>query len=114
MTDERTIDPTETPHREAFDALQTAIIGGDAVAVTPVEVRRAAAERTDVPERFAAYVDTIHAHAYQVSDTTVADLRAAGASQDEVFEVTVSAAFGAARERLEAGLAALREATGGS
>ena len=88
MTDERTIDPTEEQHREAFDALQTAIMGGDAVAVTPIEVRRAAAERTDVPERFAAYVDTIHDHAYQVSDRTVSDLRAAGASQDEVFEVT--------------------------
>ena len=110
MTDERTIDPTEEQHRHAFDALQTAIIGGDA-AVTPTDVRRAAAERTDVPERFAAYVDTIHAHAYRVSDRTVADLRAAGASQDEVFEVTISAAFGAARERLELGLAALRDAT---
>ena len=65
----------------------------------------------DVPERFAAYVDTIHDHAYQVSDRTVTDLRAAGASQDEVFEVTVSAAFGAARDRLAAGLTALRDAT---
>ena len=111
MTDERTIDPTEEQHRHAFDALHTAIIGGDAAAVTPTDVRLAAAERTDVPERFTSYVNTIHAHAYQVTDRTVADLRAAGASQDEVFEVTVSAAFGAARERLEAGLAALREAT---
>jgi hypothetical protein len=111
MTDERTIDPTEEQHREAFDALQTAIMGGDAVAVTPIEVRRRAAERSHVPERFAAYVDTIHDHAYQVSDRTVWDLRASGASQDEVFEVTISAAFGAARARLQAGLAALREAT---
>jgi hypothetical protein len=111
MKDERTMDPTEERHRQAFDALQTAIIGGDAVAVTPVEARRAAAERTDVPERFAAYVDTIHAHAYQVTDQTVSDLRMAGASQDEVFEITISAAFGAARERLEAGLSVLRDAT---
>ena len=111
MTDERTIDPTEEQHRQAFDALQTAIMGGDAVAATPIEVRRGAAERSDVPERLAAYVDTIHDHAYQVSDRTVWDLRASGASQDEVFEVTISAAFGAARARLEAGLAALRDAT---
>ncbi len=108
------MDQTEERHRLALDTLRTAIIGGDAVAVTPVEARRGAAERTDVPERFAAYVDTIHDHAYQVSDRTVSDLRAAGASQDEVFEVTISAAFGAARERLEAGLAAVREATGAS
>jgi hypothetical protein len=97
-------------HREAFEALQTAILDGDRRAATPAEVRRAAAERSGVPERFAAYVDTVHDHAYQVSDRTVTDLRTAGASQDEVFEVTVSAAFGAARDRLEAGLAAVRDA----
>ncbi len=110
MTSDRTIGSTEH-HREAFDELQTAIMDGDEVAVTSVEVRRAAAERRNVPERFVAYVDTIHDHAYQVSDRTVADLRAMGASQDEVFEVTISAAFGAARDRLEAGLTGLRDAT---
>ena len=92
-------------------ALQTAILDGDGPAITPAEVRRSAAEHGDVPERFAAYVDAIHDHAYRISDRTVTDLRTAGASEDEVFEVTVSAAFGAARERLEAGLAAVRDAT---
>ena len=109
MTQDRSVHPTDR-HHEAFEALQTAILDGDSVAVTSAEVRRGAAERGVVPERFAAYVDTVHDHAYQVSDRTVTDLRAAGASQDEVFEVTVSAAFGAARDRLEAGLAALRDA----
>ncbi len=98
-------------HREAFDALQTAILDGDGLAVIPADVRRRAAERGDVPERIAAYVETIHDHAYQVGDGSVTDLRTAGASEDEVFEVTISAAFGAARVRLEAGLDALREAT---
>ena len=111
MTHDRTVHPTDR-HHEAFEALQTAILDEDGLAVTPAEVRRAAAERVDVPERFAAYVDTIHDHAYQVSDRTIMDLRAAGAGQDEVFEVTVSSAFGAARDRLEAGLAAVRDATG--
>jgi alkylhydroperoxidase family enzyme len=110
MTRDRPSGSTDR-HREAFEALQTAILEGDGLAVSPAEVRRRAAERRDVPERFAAYVDAIHDHAYQVSDRTVTDLRTAGASEDEVFEVTVSAAFGAARERLEAGLTALREAT---
>ena len=62
-------------------------------------------------DAFATYVDTVHDHAYRVSDRVVTDLRAAGATEDEVFEVTVAAAFGAARDRLEAGLAALRAAT---
>jgi len=109
MTSNPTIGSTER-HREAFEALQAAILDADD-AVTSAEVRRAAADRGDVPEPFAAYVDTIHDHAYQVSDRTVSDLRAAGAGEDEVFEVTVSAAFGAARARLEAGLAAVRDAT---
>ncbi len=109
MTNDRTAGSTDR-HREAFEALQTAILDGDRRAVAPAEVRRAAAERSGVPERFAAYVDTIHDHAYKVSDRTVTDLRAAGASQDDVFEVTISAAFGAARARLEAGLAAVRDA----
>ncbi len=108
MTSDPPIGSTDQ-HREAFEALQAAILDADD-AVTSAEVRRAAADRGDVPEPFAAYVATIHDHAYQVSDRTVSDLRAAGAGQDEVFEVTVSAAFGAARARLEAGLAAVRGA----
>lgn len=110
MTQDRIGGATDR-HREAFETLQTAILAGDKVAVTPADVRRGAAERGDVPERFAAYVDTIHDHAYRISDRTLTDLRTAGASEDEVFEVTVSAAFGAARERLEVGLAAVRDAT---
>jgi hypothetical protein len=109
MTSNPTIGSTER-HREAFEALQAAILDADG-AVTSTEARQGAAGRGDVPEPFATYVDTIHEHAYQVSDRTVSDLRAAGASEDEVFEVTVSAAFGAARARLEAGLAAVRDAT---
>jgi hypothetical protein len=41
----------------------------------------------------------------------VAEL-AEGASDDEVFEISVAAAYGAARERLEAGLRAVRNARG--
>lgn len=108
MTDERREDPID-PHREGFEALQAAILDRDAV--MPPGVRRRIAERRDVPERFAAYVDAVHDRAYQVTDRTVTDLRAAGASEDEVFETTVAAAFGAARDRLEAGLGALRSVT---
>ena len=109
MTSDPDIGSTQR-HREAFDALQAAILDAND-AVTSAQTRRAAADRGDVPEPFAGYVDTIHDHAYQVSDRAVSGLRAAGAGEDEVFEVTVSAAFGAARARLEAGLAAVRDAT---
>ena len=74
------------------------------------EVRRAAAERGDVPEPFAGYVGMIHDHAYRITDGVLSDMREAGASEDEVFEVTVASAYGAASRRLDAGLAAVRAA----
>lgn len=61
-----------------------------------------------VPAPLAAYVDKVARHAYKVTDEDVAALQRAGTSDDAVFEVTVSAALGAALGRLERGLAALR------
>ncbi len=54
-----------------------------------------------------AYVDKVRRHAYRVTDADVQNLLGAGYSQDQVFELTVAAAFGAARERLAAGLGAI-------
>lgn len=95
-------------HAAAVEALRAAVLEGPGV-LAP-ETRRAAAEAEDVPDRFSDYVGTIHRHAYRITDGVVAGLIESGASEDEVFEVTVSAAYGAARARFEAGLRALREA----
>jgi len=57
------------------------------------------------------YVETVRRHAYKVVDGTIAELRAAGWSEDQIFELSVTAAFGAASQRLEAGLHALEAAT---
>ena len=51
MTSDPDIGSTER-HREAFDALQAAILDAND-AVTSAETRRAAADRGDVPEPFA-------------------------------------------------------------
>ena len=56
----------------------------------------------------AAYVDKVARHAYKVTDEDVSQLQHAGHSDDALFEVTISAALGAALGRLERGLAALR------
>ena len=50
-------------------------------------------------------------HAYKVTDEDLVALKRAGNSDDLLFEVTVSAALGAAMGRLERGLSALREAS---
>lgn len=100
-------DPSDR-HRAKLEALRAAILDGKGV--LPPGTRRAAAANAEVPGPFAAYVDTIHRHAYRVTDATVAGLGKAGADDDAIFEISVSAAYGAARARLDAGLAALHDA----
>jgi hypothetical protein len=84
----------------------------------PSELRRAVLARAarlagarggaPAPAPFAGYVDKVAQHAYKVTDADVAALQKAGNSDDVLFEVTVSAALGAALGRLECGMAALR------
>jgi hypothetical protein len=70
-------------------------------------LRLAIADRQEIPEPLRAYVDKVHRHAYEVTDADIEALDQAGYSQDQVFEITVSAAVGAGLSRLERGLAAL-------
>lgn len=69
---------------------------------------RAGATTNVVPLALAAYVDKVATRAYTVTDEDVAMLCQAGYSEDVIFEITVSAALGAARARLQRGLAALK------
>ena len=88
--------------------LSTAVMSGPGR--TDSALRRAAADGGDVPAHLANYVEKVRHAAYRVTDEDVRALVAAGLSEDVIFEVTISAAFGAALRRLDAGLAALRQA----
>lgn len=93
---------------------------------TPSELRQAAAERSSslggrpipaaatprpsLPAALSQFVDTIARRAFEVTDGDVAALRAAGYSEDAVFEILAATALGAGLGRLERGLTALREA----
>lgn len=57
------------------------------------------------------HVDRIALSANKVTPNDVAALRAAGYSENAIFEITVAAALGAGQARLERGLAALRRHT---
>jgi alkylhydroperoxidase family enzyme len=95
------VDP-HAPHRQrVLDAVL------DGPGTLDPDIRRAAASGADVPEALRTYVDKVSRHAYKVTDEDVAALRAAGYSEDQIFEVTVSCAVGAGLRRLEAGLAAI-------
>jgi hypothetical protein len=54
-------------------------------------------------------VDKIHRHAYKVTDDDMAQAQAKH-GDDQMFEIVVSAALGASRQRLLAGLEALDKA----
>ncbi len=60
------------------------------------------------PAEMASYLEKVRHHAYKVTDRDVDQLKAAGFSEDAIFEHTVSAAAAAGIERLDAGLATLR------
>jgi len=71
-------------------------------------LRTAARPEQAVPAAATAYVETVRRHAYKVTDAQVEALRAAGLSEDEIFELTVAGAVGAGLERLDAGMRALQ------
>ncbi len=71
------------------------------------ELRAAAYPGRHAPTEFATYLEKVRLHAYQVTDRDVQELQAAGFSEDEIFEQTISAAVAAGLERLDSGLATL-------
>jgi alkylhydroperoxidase family enzyme len=75
---------------------------------TPVELRQAIASGNPPPE-LKALVQKIRTRAYTVTDDDVDALRSRY-TEDQLFEIIVSAAFGAASERLAAAHKALEEA----
>ncbi len=72
-------------------------------------VRQAAASGADVPPEARAYTEKIRRHAYKVVDRDVEDLKAAGWSEDQIFELTIAIAVGEGLSRLDHALWLLEE-----
>ncbi len=85
--------------------LRAAVFDGPGVVDPPL--RLAAATGTDLPKRWAAYVAKVRDASHRITDDDVAVLAAAGCAEEEIFEITVAAATGAALERLDLGLRAM-------
>ncbi len=81
------------------------------VAATDHAARDSGAHRdsTSLPPSLAPYVDKVSRAAYQVTDRDIATLAAAGLSDDQIFELTVATAVGAALGRFEKTLELLEE-----
>jgi len=70
-------------------------------------LRAAAEPEQAAPAELSGYLEKVRLHAYRVTDRDVDELKAAGLSEGEIFEHTVSAAVAAGLARLDAGLGTL-------
>jgi hypothetical protein len=86
------------------------ILEGDGDA--PRQERRAAFDNAPLGGPLGTLVQKVAERAHEISDADVAAVRAAGASEDRIFELVVCAAIGQATRQYEAALAALARATG--
>jgi len=100
---------TPDPYATLRDAALRSVLDGPGE--TDPALRRAAFEGADdLPGAVRPLVAKVHAHAYKVIDADVAAARDTLGDDDRAFETIVSAALGAAHQRLSAGLRALEEA----
>jgi hypothetical protein len=98
---------TTDPHAQLRDRVYATVLDGPGHA--GAALRRAAADGTGLPIELQGLVHKIRHHAYEVTDEDLARLTATY-DDDQLFEIVVSAALGASRARLAAGLAALEKA----
>lgn len=75
----------------------------------PSIARRAAVSGSDVPAVAQAYTEKVRRHAYKVVDRDIEELKSAGWSEDEIFELTIATALGAGLYRLEHACRVLQE-----
>jgi hypothetical protein len=93
-------------HRE----LVARVLGSDGQA--PAELRRAAFDNAGLSEPIRTLIEKVVYQADGVTDEDVAAVRAAGLSEDQIFEIVVCAAIGQADRQHTSALAALARATG--
>ncbi|MGH7435656.1 MAG: hypothetical protein ACRENE_08275 [Polyangiaceae bacterium] len=91
--------------RQARDSLVARVLTGPGVASRAE--RRAAFDDTGLEAQLGTLVGKVTRHASRVTDDDVTQARAAGYSEDQLFEVVVCASIGAASRQYESALAAL-------
>lgn len=93
---------------ELHGQLIARVLGGDGEAAPAL--RHAAFENAALDEPIGTLIDKVANHAYRITDDDVAAVRAAGLSEDQIFEIVICAAVGQASRQYTSALAALAEA----
>ncbi len=78
----------------------------------PAELRWAAFDNAGLSEPTRTLIEKVAYHANRVTDEDVAAVRAAGLSEDQIFEIVVCAAIGEANRQYSSALAAVASASG--
>jgi hypothetical protein len=102
--------PDEDKKRAAYRTLVDHVLNGAGRA--SAEQRARAFSNAGLPPPLDALIGKVATRPAQVTDADFAAARASGFSEDQLFELVISAAVGQSARLYEAGLAALAEATG--
>jgi hypothetical protein len=95
---------------QARKGVLTRILEGEGGAA-PAQ-RRAAFDNAGVPEPLRTLVEKVAKKAHRVTDDDVAAARAAGLSEDQIFEIVICAAIGEANRQYEQAMVAVEAVTG--
>jgi len=93
-------------HAAAVGALRRAVF--ESRGSTEPAVRNAAGSGGELPEPLGSFAAKVRDQSYRITDTDFAALTTAGLSDDAIFEITIAGAVGAALQRLDAGMRAVR------
>jgi hypothetical protein len=97
--------------RAAHRRLVRRILEGDGRASRAWRLR--AYDNAEVDEPLRTLIDNVARQPSHITDHDIASVKAAGISEDEIFELVICAAVGQATRQYEAGLVALDEALAG-
>ena len=85
----------------------------DSDAHAPRAMRRAAFDNVGLHEPIRTLIEKVADRSYTVTDEDIAAVRASGLTEDQIFELIVCAAIGAADRQYTSAKAAIAEATRG-
>ncbi|MCI0636173.1 MAG: hypothetical protein L0206_20000 [Actinobacteria bacterium] len=98
-----------TPYDEKLRKLEARLLDGPGA--TAPEMRRAVADGDPIGDPLIdGYLEKIRRHAYRITEADIHEMTAAGWDEDRIFELSICAAFGAARLRRRSGLDAVEAA----
>jgi hypothetical protein len=95
--------------RAAHQILVSRVLEGDGRASRAE--RRAAFDDAEVAPPLRALIDKVAKRPTEVTDEDIANVKASGLSEDQIFELVICAAVGEATRQYDSALAALADAT---